>query len=74
MMSNFVVIIETYDVDCYLQPMRWIESSHTNMRLSPLMRDHASTSRKHPKGCDVIRIRACYVISMTKHISHHMIK
>ena len=74
MISNFVVIIETYDVDCYLQPMRWIESSHTNIRLSPLMGDHASTSRKYPKGCHVIRICACYVICMTKDISDHMIK
>ena len=74
MISNFVVIIETYDVDCYLQPMRCIESSHTNMGLSPLIQDHVSTSRKHPKGCDVIRIRACYVICMTKDISDHMIK
>ena len=74
MMSNFVVIIETYYVDCYLQPMKCIESSHTNMGLSPLMGDHASTSRKHPKGCHVIRICVCYVISMTKDISDHMIK
>ena len=73
-MSNFVVIIERYNVDCYLQPMRCIESSHTNMGLSPLIWDHPSISCKHLKGCDVIQIHACYIISMIKHISHYVIK
>ena len=74
MMSNFVVIIERYNVDCYLQPMKWIECSYINMGLFSLMWDHASTFYKHSRGCNMIQIRACYVISMTKHISHHMIK
>ena len=74
MMSNFIVIIETYDVDCYLQSMKWIECSHTNMGLSLLIRDHLSTSCKHLRGCYMIGIYACYIICMTKHISDHMIK